>query len=244
MAFHAAVMRALTLVLLVATVAHAERAVEVRVGKLEATYTEYAPPAAVCDAEPQWLAEELRSVNTLLEGFLAHGTTFSEAQLPMLEQAGAQLPKLVEVHDATLTALAKCPLGQSPVFAAILEKGAQLVTRAKQDVPRLPELAKFTRHRVKVEKWLVQRDERREAAKASCSGVKPGAPTIYFAQEDEFGTRTFEFCDGAQVTSAPGSAPWKYTPVEDAGRDAKVATLRIQHAKLFPAAQLVVAPKP
>ncbi|MGV3622409.1 MAG: hypothetical protein ACO1OB_16445 [Archangium sp.] len=229
------------LVLFVAAPVLADQAVEVRVGKFEAKYTVYSPPSAVCEAEAQWLAEELRSVNSLLEGFLSNGTTFSEAQLPMLEQAGRQLPKLVEVHDASLTALSKCPLGKTPQFQSILEKGTALVTRAKVDVPRLPELARFTRHRVKLDTWEKQRDAQRDAARSSCSPTKSEP---FFAQEDEFGLRTFEFCDGGMVAAPPGTAPWHYTPADDAGRDAKTTTMRIQQAKLFPAAQVLVAPKP
>lgn len=230
------------LVLFCSAPAFAEQTVEVRVGKLEAKYTVYSPASAACEAEPQWLAEELRSVNSLLEAFLSNGTTFSEAQLPMLEQAGKQLPKLVQVHEATLNALSSCSMGKTPQFQNILEKGSALVTRAKVDVPRLPELAKFTRHRVKLDKWEKQRDAQRDAARSGCDAK--GEPKIFFAQEDEFGTRLFEFCDSGIVTAPPGSAPWNYTPPDDAGRDPKTTTMRIQNARLFPAAQVLVAPKP
>lgn len=235
-------MRTLLLVSFCSATALAEQTVDVHVGRLDAKYTVYSPPSAACEAEPQWLAEELRSVNSLLEAFLANGTTFSEAQLPMLEQAGKQLPKLVEVHEATLKALSNCPLGKTAQFQNILEKGASLMARAKVDVPRLPELAKFTRHRVKLDKWEKQRDAQRDAARAGCDGK--GEPKLFFAQEDEFGTRLFEFCDGGIVTAPPGSAPWNYTPPDDAGRDPKTTTMRIQNAKLFPAAQVLVAPRP
>lgn len=231
---------AVTLVLVVAASSFAEQSVDVRIGKLEAKYTVYSPPSDACDAEPQWLAEELRSVNALLEAFLANGTTFSEAQLPMLEQAGAQLPKLVQVHEATLNALSKCSIASSPQIANTLEKGNALVARAKVDVPRLPELAKFTKHRAKLDKWEKQRDAQREASRSECDGT----PKLFFGFEDEFGVRYFEFCDGGIVTAPRTSAPWNFTPADSKSGDAKTTTMRIQQAKLFPAAQLLVAPKP
>ncbi len=217
----------------------AQKTVEVRLGEWRASYSSYPSLGAVCEAEPQWLAEELDSVNTLLEGFLSKGTTrnnaWKENQLPLLEEAARVLPPMVEAHDAALKGLAGCELRKTRLFPALLERGEKLVKEARVEVGQLPQLVKFTRHRVVLERWEAERVKSQAEARAKCS--KGNGPVIYFAHEDEFGTRRWLFCDDSVVV-APVGKTWEREPA-----DLKKATLWIQTARLFAEGQMVKAPK-
>lgn len=218
----------------------AQKTVEVRLGDWRASYSIYSSATAVCEAEPQWLADELDSTNNLLDGFLAKGTTrnnaWKESQLPLLEEAARVLPAMVDAHEATLKGLASCELKNTRLFPGLLERGQKLVKEAHVEVAQLPQLVRFTRHRVVLERWEKERVEAELAAKTKCAKAK--SPFIYFAFEDEFGTRRWLFCDES-VVIAPAGKTWEREPA-----DPKKATLWIQTARLFSEAQLLRAPKP
>jgi hypothetical protein len=218
----------------------AQKTVEVRLGEWRASYSLYSSPGAVCEAEPQWLADELDSVNTLLDGFLAKGTTrnnaWKENQLPLLEEAAKVLPPMVEAQAATLNGLEGCELKNTRLFPALLERGQRLVKEARVEVGQLPDLVRFTRHRVVLDKWEAERVKAQVAARAGCK--KSDKPLIYFAWEDEFGTRRWLFCDDSSVVAAAGKT-WEREP-----KDAAKATLWIQTARLYSEGQVLKAPKP
>lgn len=218
----------------------AQKTVEVRLGEWRASYSLYSSPGAVCEAEPQWLADELDSVNALLDGFLAKGTTrnnaWKESQLPLLEEAARVLPALVDAHAATLTGLEGCELKKTRLFPALLERGQRLVKEARTEVGQLPELVRFTRHRVVLERWEADRMKAQATARETCK--KSDKPVIYFAYEDEFGTRRWLFCDDSLVI-APAGKTWEREP-----KDPKKATLWIQTARLHADGQMSKAPKP
>jgi len=115
-----------------------------------------------------------------------------------------------------------------------------LVKEAQSEVGRLPELVRFTRHRVVLERWERDRLERQLLARELC---KPKDTRIYFAWEDEFGARRWLFCDDSVVLAVPGH-PWEQHPADGTPHDAKVATLAIQTARLFSEGELQRAPKP
>ncbi|MFO0595721.1 MAG: hypothetical protein U0228_10460 [Myxococcaceae bacterium] len=233
------------LVAVCATPALAQKTVELHLGDWRASYSEYASKEAVCDAEPQWLAEELHSMNVLLDAFLDKGTTrrgaWAEGDLPLLEQAVKVLPAAVKAHEFALGALPSCAVAKSGRLPDILARGQKLLAEAKDEVGRLPELAAFTKKRVKLERWERDRAEAEAAAQATCKGSKPTELRIYFAWQDEFGVRRWKFCDGAVVEARP-TKPWDYLVPEGAKSDPKRATLGIQTARLHPEAQVLRAP--
>lgn len=241
-----AVRALLLIVALAPCAALAEKSVEVRLGEWRASYTTWDSPSDVCDAQAQWLADELHSVNQLLDAFLAKGTTrngaWKEDDLPLLEQAAKVLPAMVDAQEATLRALEKCELRRTGLFPKLLERGLALVKEAHSEVGRLPELVRFARHRVALERWEKDRLDRATKARESCNGAS-SADRIYFAWEDEFGARHWLFCDDGAVLAPPGKA-WEHQPPEGKARDPKHATMCIQAARLFPEKDLARAPKP
>lgn len=238
--------RAVSLVVLLSAPAWAQKTVELRVGEWRASYSQYSSAAQVCDAEPQWLAEELHSVNNLLDAFLDKGTTrrgaWAESDLPLLEQASRVLPAAVSAQDFALSALGGCSaLVKTGRFPEILARGQKLLPEAKDEVGRLDELTRFTKKRVAVEKWEKARAEAEVLAAETCKGVKAAEAKIALAWQDDLGVRRWKFCDGARVEAAPNK-PWDYEPPEGKPRDAKRATLCIQTARLHPESAMLKAP--
>jgi hypothetical protein len=219
----------------------AQKTVDVRLGDWRASYSLYSSPAAVCEAEPQWLADELDSVNALLDGFLALGTTrnnaWKESQLPLLVEAARVLPPMLEAHAATLNGLESCEVRKTRLFPGLLERGQKLVKEARNEVGQLGDLVRFTRHHVVLDKWEQERVKAQAAARANCS-KSSAKPVIYFAYEDEFSTRRWLFCDDSTVIAPPGKT-WERDPA-----DPKKATLFIQTARLHADGQMLKAPKP
>ncbi len=216
----------------------AQTPIEYRLGDWKATHRVYSPPSAVCEAEPQWLYDELHTVNDLLDGFLARASTrgggWSDAHLPMLEQAVKTLPAVVEAHAAALHALEKCPFATSGLYPQLLERGLKLVPEAQTELSKLPELMRFTRHRGAVERFEKDRAARQKKAKDGCA--KPTA-TIYFSYQDEYRTRFWLFCDGAQVKAAADKT------FEAEGGDPKQMPAYIRAARFHPDTALLKAPQ-
>lgn len=238
--------RAVILVVLAGAPAWAQKTVELRVGEWRASYSVYTSAEQVCDAESQWLAEELHSVSNLLDAFLEKGTTrrgaWSENDLPLLEQGAKVLPAAVAAQEFTLNALSGCSsLVKSGRFPEILARGQKLLPEAKNEIGRLEELARFTRKRVAVEKWEKQRVEAELLAAETCKGVKAAEAKIALAWMDDLGVRRWKFCDGARVEAVPNK-PWDYVPPEGKPRDAKRATLSIQTARTYPESAMLKAP--
>lgn len=233
---------AISLIVLCAANAIAQHSVEVKVGEYRVKYTSYETAASVCDAEPQWLAEELHGVNVVLTWFLAQGSTWQESQLPLLEQAAKAFPPMVAAQDFALRALPGCEVAKSGSFPQILLVGVPLVEAAQKEVARLPELAGFVKHRLALEKWARQRDARRDESRVRCAKKKNAEEVVFFAAADEFGTRTWEFCDGGAVIAPLTASQWHVRTVNDAGRDAKRDIMRIQRAKLYPLNEVMKPP--
>jgi hypothetical protein len=220
---------------------------EARLGEWRASYTVYDSRAEVCEAQPQWLADELQSVNALLAGFLnksaSHNGAWNEADLPLLEQAVKVLPAMVSAQLFALESLERCELRTVGLFPSILARGLPLAKDAKAQLERLPDLVRFAKHRVVIERWEKDRLDQVARARAACRGAKPAETRIYFAYEDEFGARRWLLCDESVVLAPPGKA-WEHLPSPGAPHDLKRATQCIQAARLFSEGSMLHAPKP
>lgn len=228
---------------LVSAPAWAQQPVEYRLGEWKATVRLYSPPSAVCDAEPQWLYDELEQLNGLLDAFLARASTrgggWGDQHLPMLEQAVKTLPPVVAAHGSSLRALGSCPFAKSGLYPQLIERGLKLVQEAETELAKLPELMRFTRHRAAVERWEKDRAAKQQKAKEGCA--KP-SPAIYFAYQDEYGTRFWLFCDGAVVHAAVDKT-FAVDPGGSPAQDPKRAPEYIREARFQADATLLKAPQ-
>ncbi len=195
----------------------AQKAIDFKLGEWKVTYRVYSPSSGVCEAEPQWLYDELEQVNGLLDAFLVRGASRSGAwgdqQLPLLAEAARTLPALVESHEASLAALKGCSFSHSGLYPKLLVRGLQLVKEASAELARIPELIRFAKHRAEVERWEKQRAALQQSARETCKGKKGKVPAIYFAFQDELQTRVWMFCDGTEVR-APAGKPFEVQPAQ------------------------------
>ena len=152
------------------------------------------------------------------------------------------LPRVLTSHKQTLKALEGCPLGKEGRFPGILTRGLKLTNEAEVELGKLPGLIRFTRHRIALEKWERKRSEAEQRALAGCEERKT-EPHVYFAWEDEFQVRHWAFCDGSRVDSAPAKN-YEFVAPLGAEKDSDQATESIQTAKVFPASQILQAPRP
>lgn len=231
---------ALVAATLATTAGWAQKPIDYRLGDWKITYRAYAPASTICEAEPQWLYDELEQVNGMLDAFLVHGTTrggaWGDQHLPLLAQAVKTLPPLVAVHEANLGALERCAFSRSGLYPKLLERGLKLVKEAHLELDKMPELVRFARHRGEVERWDKDRAAKQERAKETCP-PEAAKPIVYFAWQDEYGTRVWQFCDGV-VVRAPVRKPFEVEPAAT-----KQAPSYVQAARSYPELAILKAPQ-
>lgn len=201
----------------------------------------------ICDAEPQWLAEELASVNALIRRFLAATDRPSEAEwsreeISVLEQGLAVLPEVLNAHRKNLSAVKRCSFARQAAFVDVLKTGTRQNSDAARRLAAGQELLTDLKAARELEQWRRRiREERAELA-SFCDGA---TATIYFAYENEQGDVRYFFCDDAQVTFPNG----KQTP--EVSRPAGLSGRRlrawkegpyVKRAKAFPRSEVRVPP--
>ncbi len=181
---------------------------EVRIGPWSAVYRSYAGSrASLCDSEGSWLLEEMRSVDELLEAFLAkaRGGAWKDSELPLIEEAAAALGPVLEAHRQNLSAARGCAFSRTEYFPAMLDRSEARAKAAAAQLAELPGVISFAQHRLRYERWDRQRQGEELLAKAQCGGPSLSAPNaIYHAYRDDLGAVRWLFCDGAVVSSANG----------------------------------------
>jgi len=173
----------------------------------------------VCETEPTWLFDELTGVNDLLSNFLdrtpAHGATWSDEQIPLLEEASRTLPRVVQAHADNLALVSRCAYSELGAWPELVKRGHKLVGEARQQLGEAPQVLAFARKRQLLERWEKDRARDEESARAGCDARDGGpSPFIYFAWQDDLGRTYWLFCDGAEVTTPTtfGAAEWSPPP--------------------------------
>lgn len=173
-----------------------------------ATFRDYrSDPARVCTAEPRWLLDELTAVNGMLRRFViaTEGDQLGFKQRRLLEEGAEVLPPVLEAHEVSLQQLDRCAFGKQGGFVAAVQFGKDrlrevrtLLEEAPQRIARAEAVEALKRWRREIPRMQLQ-------AQAGCDRRNPRR--IYFAWEQENGTRVFSFCDGASVTQRDGDRP-------------------------------------
>lgn len=204
--------------------------------------------SSVCDAEPQFVADEFLSVNEVFKRFLREtpdnsNDTWTDAQFSLMEDGIARLPPLLETHRQHLRLISRCNFAKTGAWPEMLSRADTLLdgTKARLDVG--PILMKEVRRRTALETWNRERLEQQEAARRACP-VKTGAATIYFAYTDETQRTSYLFCDGALVTVTRGEPKLEPAPSELTGRKPTSSKTYLSAVERFPRAAVMTAPTP
>jgi hypothetical protein len=182
-----------------------------------ATWREWPSEAALCEAEPRFLLDELSSVNEVLRRFLvkARGDTWNDERISLVEDAARELRPMMDRHRATLAAVARCPFAGSSAFPAVTERGRALLADTDALLDGAPAAIASARAERAKREWLARRGERQEQARQACP-ARLGKVVVYFAWVDE-GVTTWLFCDGANVVAEGGREP-SFSPAADSPR--------------------------
>lgn len=221
-----------------------------------ATWRAYgaADQAAICDAEPRFLLDELASVNGALTRFLdatatPEGTAPKDAwpdeKIERFEDGLAALPELLTQHEANARQASACAFAKTGGYPRLLERARKLVKDARERLDVVPKEIARARAARALEQWRRERLDAQEAARRECP-AKSFSPVLYFAFTDEHGVTQWLFCDGASVTQAgQGEPTFEAAPTELVkGRRAPKPAAYLAAAKKHPAESINKAPAP
>lgn len=202
--------------------------------------------ASVCEAEPQFLADELLSVNEVFKRFLrdtpdSSNDAWTDAQFALMEDGLAKLPPLLDTHRTHVTLIGRCGFAKQGAWPEMLSRADTLLDGARARLDVGPILMKEVRRRTALAEWNRQRLEQQESARRSCP-AKLGAATIYFAYRDEAGRTSYLFCDGALVTVTDGEPKLEPAPAELVGRKAPPAKAYLSAVERYPKAAVLTSP--
>lgn len=196
---------------------------EVEIAGGRATYRDYrSDPGRLCNAEHRWLLDELVAVNSVLRRF-ADGVGDGELgrrQRELLEEGARELPEVLAAHEVSLNQVDRCSFANRGGFTAARDAGRQYLAEVKALLASAPERVARAEAVEQLRAWRTNLPRMQQEAQAGCDRRNPRR--IYFAWEQENGTRNFAFCDGASVTQRDGDKPL-WLPPENAptrGRNA------------------------
>lgn len=181
---------------------------EVEIAGGRATYRDYrASPGRLCDAEHRWLLDEVVGVNGVLRRFVegVGDGDLTRRKRDLLDEGAQKLPEVLAAHEATLNQLERCSFANRGGFTAATESGRQYVADARALLASAPARIARAEAVERLRLWRVNLPRDQQEAEAGCG--KRNQRRIYFAWEQENGTRTFAFCDGATVTQRHGDKP-------------------------------------
>lgn len=204
--------------------------------------------SSVCEAEPQFIADEFLSVNEVLKRFLRDtpddsNDAWTDAQFTLMEDGIARLPPLLDTHRAHLKLISRCEFAKNGAWPEMLSRADTLLDGSRARVDVGPILMKEVRRRTALETWNRERLEQQESARRGCP-VKTGVATIYFAYADETGRTSYLFCDGALVITGEGEPKFEPAPSELTGKRATAPKAYFGAVERFPKAAIVTSPSP
>lgn len=184
-------------------------AVTVEFAGSRATYRSYADePARICNAEPRWLMDELTSVNGMLSRFL-DSTAPTRPEVPLsiaerrrMSEAAEALPPILDEHAQNLEAMSKCGFAERGGFPVVRKRGMEYVAQIRKLLDDAPALIEYANAVDRLEAWRRELPRSEVDARLGCPPRQ--GKTLYFAHEQENGTRIFAFCDGTKVTAQHG----------------------------------------
>lgn len=163
---------------------------------------------AICEAEPQFLLDELTLVNSALQRFLARSESdapgdWPEARIGSVEAEARAVPSVAEPHARNLELLGGCAFARTGGFPWLRDRGKELLAEVAARQEALAAVFRSARAARALAAWQRSTQELREAARSTCPERSRG-PRLYFAWRDEKGVTHWRFCDGTEVTQLAG----------------------------------------
>jgi hypothetical protein len=218
----------------------------VTLGGLSAPYRAWARVDDLCAIDPQKFTDEQQALSALLAQWLGQTSApmdgaWDDEHLALLEEGVRVLAVPLELQLASLnkSGAARCRFeGLGPAK----ELNGQALRRVEEG----PELARQVRARLALAKWKEARPGAQQLAKDENCGtkMKPPAPILYFAAEDENARMEWLFCDGSKVWATPGNPPaWEPNPAAKKTKKEPDPKVWLEVAAQFPGEKISRAPK-
>lgn len=218
----------------------------VTLGGLSATTHAWGRVDDLCAVDPKRFTDEQQALTALLAQWLGQTSApadgaWDDEHLSLLEEGVKVLPTPLEYQRASLakTETIGCRFeGLGPAK----ELNGQALRRVEEG----PELAAQVRARLALAKWKEARPAAQQAAKDEqcATRLKPPAPILYFAAEDETARMEWLFCDGSKVVASPGNPPaWEPELMVKKGKKEPDPKVWLEVASKFPPENVSRAPK-
>jgi hypothetical protein len=210
----------------------------------KAPYRAWAQVEDLCAVDARLFTDEHQVMSALLADWLGQTSAtvdgaWDDEHLALLEEGVRQLPAALALQQAALQKAGSCAFtGLGPA--------SELNAQAQRRVQEAPDLVLQVRARLALAKWKEGRPAAQQAAKdETCSTkLKPPAPLLYFAAEDETARLEWLFCDGSKVVASPGNPPaWQPDPAAKKPKKDPDPKLWLDVAAKFPPESVSRAPK-
>lgn len=185
----------------------------INLGGREVEFRDYRQ-ADVCQTEPRWFTEELRSVNRMLREWAA-GAELEEGKVPpfaqrqLIKKGQDVLPEVLVSYGWTLDRLKGCGWGFEGQLKEAPKEGRELVQLVEKRLQEVPGQIARAEFEAQLAEWRLNNPKKRDRAKETwCPpGPTSTAPAdIYFAFQDEEGVTRWLFCNGAEVVRTTADA--------------------------------------
>lgn len=219
---------------------------KVSLGGLQAPWRPWAQVADLCAIDPTKFTQEQQAMTALLVQWLGQTSApadgaWDDEHVVLLEEGVRVLPGPLQAQQASLTKAASVGCRFEGLGPAT-EFNGQGLRRVEEG----PELARQVRGRLSLSKWKQERPVTQANAKAENCGtkMKPPAPILYFAAEDEHARLEWLFCDGSMVVATPGNTPaWVPDPSAKKPKKEPDPKVWLEVAAKFPPENVSRAPK-
>ena len=216
----------------------------VTVGGKTASYRAWARVDDLCAVDAKRFTDEQQGLTVLLADWLGQTSApadgaWDDEHLALLEEGARQLQPVLELQEASLQKSAGCG------FAG-LGPAKELNAQGRRRVEEAPALVVQIKARLALAKWKEGRPGAQQSAKENACNtkMKPPAPILYFAAEDETARLEWLFCDGSKVVATPGNPPaWELDPAAKKPKKAPDPKVWLDLAAKYPPENVSRAPK-
>jgi hypothetical protein len=181
----------------------------VTLGGKKVAYRAWGRVDDLCAVDPKQFTDEQQAMTALLADWLGQTSApadgaWDDEHLALLADGARLLPPALTLQKE---ALAKA--GSVGCNFSGLGSAGELNAQALRRVDEAPWLIEQVNARLALAKWKEARPAAQLAAKESncATKMKPPAPILYFAAEDETAKLEWSFCDGSKVVASPGNPP-------------------------------------
>lgn len=181
---------------------------EVEIAGGRATFRDYRnAPGRLCEAEHRWLLDELVAVNSVLRRFADRVGTgeLGRRERALLEEGAQRLPAVLDSQAFSLREVARCSFASRGGFTAVTTTGKEYIREVRALLEEAPQRIARAEAMEQLRAWRANLPRAQMEAQTGCD--RKNQRRIYFAWEQENGTRNFAFCDGASVTQRDGDKP-------------------------------------